>query len=589
MHGLNERLDKSKAKQSAICQRIMCIACDLFEFTHKEWNHHLIQPFFNTEVPHAVLNDVESIRAQGVKAFAIFCCLDKRLAEKNIGLFSNALRNVDCPQEMLIALKAFFDFLLIFDLFPEKDDEAETNANVRTSEEKTETGNEPSPDDSCKALPIPTTQSIKEIIEILKEQLDSSDQDILNSAVEGFCKLLFMNRLKYYRTEILSRLFLLFHNPVTKDGETDQIRQTLSVFWSKFCDYNLFPSNKQLVLSCLMPCIRTVVYAPKDSPLQQVSLSNMTDHFLWLLGADPLTNVSAALQTSQTGNPLTLHEELTFDILFEIEANPHCESVKALSKLLMRLELDAKNPHNIKQFKMLTQNIQSKIATSKDKLTKKWLHKFDEKLQTLDKNPEFELNAEQKQSFEDVRQQRIQRIIKEHLELMDEAERLIFTQEFGIDDVSGLLPRHSTYTKKRAKRHANDSASIVPTTKTDDVAENIEPPGFYCLFKKKKKKKTTKKWNLCYTYSSSQEKTHPSGEGCCPFVVSGKKERGKCQRPRSREPQDNNVRKRRKISSPNDKENNGDKDNLEISFSQFGDGNDEETQDIEMAEAIIQN
>merc|ERR1719347_876208 len=110
-------------------------------------------------------------------------------------------------------------------------------------------------------LQIKPPKSDRELLDIIKPFLQHEDEELLVCAVEGFCKLLFLNRLKHYKLEILTHLLLLYFNPLTEDNV--YVRQILSVFFPYFVDPKTFPNNRQHIADCLMRCIRICAYAPR--------------------------------------------------------------------------------------------------------------------------------------------------------------------------------------------------------------------------------------------------------------------------------------------------------------------------------------
>eukprot|EP01083_Nonionella_stella_P015196 42511_1 len=139
-------------------------------------------------------------------------------------------------------------------------------------------------------------------------------------------KLLYINRLKHYKIDILTHL-LLYFNPMSE--ENNYVRQILSVFFPYYVDPKIFPNNRQYIAQCLMKCIRTCAYAPKTNPLSQISTTKLTEYILWLLSADPLCDpLSARQQTISNISTVSIHEQLTFDILFEIDAHSEADQIK---------------------------------------------------------------------------------------------------------------------------------------------------------------------------------------------------------------------------------------------------------------------
>ena len=272
-------------------------------------------------------------------------------------------------------------------------------------------------------------KSTSELVEILKYFLECEDSSLLECSVQGFVKLLFMNRLKNYKIEILTRLFLLFFNPIMEENES--VRQCLSVFFPYFADGKTFPQNRETISQCIIHCIRVCCYAPRESPLSNVSLTKLTEYILWLLNADPLTNSKfAGKQSALASDPLTIHESLAFDILFEIDCHPNKDSsVRPLARLLTILQLNSENPHNIKQYKVLANRIKGKVN---DKNSIKFFDKFLGLLTKIDCKPNESLNEQVLANLEKITAEKIQEIEKEHLKYFDEEDEEELQEELDM-------------------------------------------------------------------------------------------------------------------------------------------------------------
>jgi len=360
-------------------KRVLTIVGDLLEFTQlsvakglgKQW----LEPLLNNTLIPAVSHEDPFVREPGLLSFGLYCMLDKEIARKNLILFLNVLQNDQLALQYL-SLKIMFDLFMIFDLFEGEELIA------------------PAPADELEeAAPGSGKGSgnATRVLELMKSYLNTEDHDMLACAVEGFCKLLFLNRLPIYQIDVLSRLFLLYFNVVTETNE--HIRQCLSMFFPLYAS-NKTPAgkgNRKTIARCLMPCLRAVAYAPKDSALTTVPINKLTEYFLWLLEADPLTNPNAEQQTVEATDTMSFHESIAFDVLFEIEANIESSGVRNLCRVLSILTLDKKNQHNVKQYKVLLDRIVSKVG---DKMGTKYLVKFRANLEVADAKPDENLDED---------------------------------------------------------------------------------------------------------------------------------------------------------------------------------------------------
>ena len=77
---------------------------------------------------------------------------------------------------------------------------------------------------------------------------------------------------------VLSRLILLWYNPVSEDDA--QLRHCLGSFLPAFAFRSR--KNQEVVEQAFLPTIRTLVNAPTTSPLSAVIVSNVVDLFVQL-------------------------------------------------------------------------------------------------------------------------------------------------------------------------------------------------------------------------------------------------------------------------------------------------------------------
>lgn len=93
-----------------------------------------------------------------------------------------------------------------------------------------------------------STKATNTILPVLERFLDSENDQLRTTAVEGFAKLLLLRRIS--SVQILSRLLLLYFNVTT--AEAVELRQCLAVFFPAFA----FASRAHQVHFCqpLLEC-----------------------------------------------------------------------------------------------------------------------------------------------------------------------------------------------------------------------------------------------------------------------------------------------------------------------------------------------
>merc|ERR1712228_447303 len=186
--------------------------------------------------------------------------------------------------------------------------------------------------------------------------------------------------------------------------------------------------NRENIKQCLMQCIRTCAYAPRENPLKQINSTKMTEYILWLLGADPIIPNSNDERSS--GGVISLHEQLAFDILFEIDAHPEADQVRVLSRILSILQVKAENQHNLKQYKVLIEHLLNRI---KNKASIKYLEKFRAKIEKIELNVDLKLNEEELVELENRRRVKVEEIAQEHLSYLSDSEKEEIEQKFGVE------------------------------------------------------------------------------------------------------------------------------------------------------------
>jgi len=410
----NHALTELQRGDQETWRRVLAIVADLLEFTRQPITHPFLEPLLESTLMPAIGHVDPDIRESGLLAFGLYCLLDKNTTRKYIRLFTDVLKHDQLALKYL-ALKIVFDIFLVFDFRKPKS---------------------PIPEDDGGPTQDDYDPDVKDLIDVMKSYLGHPDQDLLACAVEGFCKLLFLNRLSHLHNEVLPHLILLFFNGLTEENE--QIRQTLALFFPAYVQLenpDAKYSARQSVAKCIMPCLRAVAYSPD---LSDLSITNVAEFLLSLLTADPRAPNQLSNPVQPT-DPNSVHEDVAFDILFEIEANLETEGDKVLPmcKVLGILTVDANQEHNAKQYKVLLDRIMSKV-TKKSALMH--LKKFKETLKHADKKPDEELSPDKLLKLEERRKGAVESATAEIRGFMQKVEASIAPEE---------IPRPPSRPRKR--------------------------------------------------------------------------------------------------------------------------------------------
>jgi len=410
---LEEELQKLQRGDQDTWKRILAIVADLLEYTKKPVTHPFLQPLLDTTLNTAIGHKDPEIREPGLLAFGLYCLLDKETARSYMPLFASVLQHDQLAMKYL-ALKIVFDIFMVFNFMEAKDSDDDAEYSER----------------------------LIELLGIQKGFLTHPDQDLLGCAVEGFCKLLFLNRLPRLHLDVLCHLILLFFNVHTEENE--HIRQTLAMFFPYYVNLKNNDSkhgNRELVAACLMPCLRTVAYASVDSPFCNVNITNFAEFMLSLLTEESINPKASKENIKSSADVFQVHQEVAFDILFEIEANMGNEDILPFCRVLAILIIDPKDQHNIKQYKLLVGRIMRKV---KKKNCLQYLSRFNRMLLLADKNPEEKLSYGLLMELQDRRDKAVMKAKNEYKEYKE-------TQRSDDEQEEVRLPRKPR--KKRKKLH----------------------------------------------------------------------------------------------------------------------------------------
>lgn len=151
--------------------------------------------------------------------------------------------------------------------------------------------------------------------------------DLRIEAAEGLAKLMYTGRIS--SAKMLSRLVLLWYNPVTEDDT--RLRHCLGVFFQLYARESRV--HQEVVEESFLPTIRTLMNAPATSPLAEVDINNVVELLV------ELTRPSALIKPSANTEEVCVHDYLAVRMCGEMLQDPTAPEVRLYAKTLSNLEL----------------------------------------------------------------------------------------------------------------------------------------------------------------------------------------------------------------------------------------------------------
>ncbi|XP_072352559.1 condensin complex subunit 3 isoform X6 [Scyliorhinus torazame] len=276
-----------------------------------------------------ILPSIASVNP-AVRNMAVLCLGSSVLHNKEFAIQHLPLllqiAQLDMVSVKISALRAVFDILQVFGIEAFK---PSPHKSEEIPNEELETELEKSKDDEPKE-PVLETDTVNSILTLLLGYLDNEVMDIRTVAAEGLAKLLFSGRLS--SSKILTRLILLWYNPVTE--EDTFLRHCLGVFFPLYAFMNR--RNQECFQEAFLPTLQTLFYAPASSPLAEVNALNVAEFFVDLTRASEVNHQNKQIQDYQV---FTVHDNLAVTICNEILKDPDSPDTRILVKTLGLLEL----------------------------------------------------------------------------------------------------------------------------------------------------------------------------------------------------------------------------------------------------------
>uniref|UniRef100_A0A8B9KJC4 Nuclear condensin complex subunit 3 C-terminal domain-containing protein n=1 Tax=Astyanax mexicanus TaxID=7994 RepID=A0A8B9KJC4_ASTMX len=187
---------------------------------------------------------------------------------------------------------------------------------------------------------------VQNILKMLSEFLDSEICELRTETAEGLAKLMYCGRI--VSAKLLSRLVLLWYNPVTEEDQ--RLRHCLGVFLQLYARESR--THQECVEESFLPTMRTLFNAPATSPLSEIDSSNVAELFI------ELTRPSGLLQPVQGAS---VHDSLAVRVCNEVLRDPDAPEVRLYCKTLGSLEISNEpGPANQELQQLLTEILQVK-------------------------------------------------------------------------------------------------------------------------------------------------------------------------------------------------------------------------------------
>ncbi|XP_032881961.1 condensin complex subunit 3 [Amblyraja radiata] len=265
-----------------------------------------------------------------VRNLAVLCLGSAALHNKDLAIQHLPLllqiSQLDEARVKISALQAVFDILQVFgiEVFKPGHDKSQDIQNE-------EIGNETDKSTAAELTESAVeTDTVNSILKLLLEYLNSEITELKTVAAEGFAKLLFSGRLS--SPKLLTRLILLWYNPVTEDDTF--LRHCLGVFFPLYAFTNR--KNQECYQEAFLPTLRTLFYAPASSPLAEINPLNVAELFVDLSRVSATNSLNKKNEDHQE---LTIHDNLAVKICKEILKDPDSPDIRILVKILGLLEL----------------------------------------------------------------------------------------------------------------------------------------------------------------------------------------------------------------------------------------------------------
>ncbi|XP_027873036.1 condensin complex subunit 3 [Xiphophorus couchianus] len=269
----------------------------------------------------SIANAHPAVRNMAVVCLGTCTLHSKELAKTHMVLLLQ-IAQLDEVKIRISALRAIIDLLLLFG-FQLLSETGSTQTIQPPLSPHRQEGDAASGEDKGN-IPEDSAQSV---LVMLSEFLDSEMSDLRTETAEGLAKLMYTGRIS--SAKLLSRLVLLWYNPVTEDDV--RLRHCLGVFFQLYARESRV--HQEVVEETFLPTVRTLLNAPATSPLAEVDINNVVELLV------DLTRPSGLIKPSANTEEVCVHDYLAVRMCGEMLKDPTAPEVRLYAKTLSNLEL----------------------------------------------------------------------------------------------------------------------------------------------------------------------------------------------------------------------------------------------------------
>ncbi|KAM6972031.1 LOW QUALITY PROTEIN: condensin complex subunit 3 [Aplochiton taeniatus] len=263
-----------------------------------------------------IANAQPVVRNMAVVCLGTCALHSKELARTHMVLLLQ-IAQLDEAKIRVSALRAVIDLLLLYGFQLLCDAPGTQPANPPDNQEETPSAEERSEEGGS------TAQSV---LLMLSDFLDCEVPELRTETAEGLAKLMYSGRIS--SAKLLSRLVMLWYNPVTEDDT--RLRHCLGVFFQLYARESR--AHQECVEESFLPTLRTLLNAPATSPLAEVDVTNVAELLI------ELTRPSTLNKPSDTQD-VCVHDYLAVRVCGEMLKDPTAPEVRLYAKTLGSLEL----------------------------------------------------------------------------------------------------------------------------------------------------------------------------------------------------------------------------------------------------------
>ncbi|XP_022614293.1 condensin complex subunit 3 [Seriola dumerili] len=270
----------------------------------------------------SIANAHPAVRNMAVVCLGTCTLHSKELAKTHMVLLLQ-IAQLDEVKIRISALRAIIDLLLLFGFQLLSETAATQTAPPSQSPDRQEEEAPPVAEEKGEV----SEDTAQSILVMLSEFLDSEVSDLRTETAEGLAKLMYTGRIS--SAKMLSRLVLLWYNPVTEDDT--RLRHCLGVFFQLYARESR--AHQEIVEESFLLTVRTLINAPATSPLAEVDINNVVELLV------ELTRPSALIKPSANTEEVCVHDYLAVRMCGEMLKDPTVPEVRLYAKTLSNLEL----------------------------------------------------------------------------------------------------------------------------------------------------------------------------------------------------------------------------------------------------------